>query len=92
MAVLLVLHFAFGAALGAFFRIGIMLLALAAIVAEAMLGWFDELSLPSYVVAILALIAVQAGYACAAYLRPVARPARSGQEPTPPMHNLPTPK
>ena len=88
----MVLHFAVGAALGAFFRIGVMLAALAVIVVEGLLGWFEGSSWPWYVVAILAFLSVQVGYACAALLRPAPKPERAGHPPAPSMRNLSTPE
>jgi hypothetical protein len=89
MVLLLGLHFILGAALGAFFRIGIMLAVVALVVVEGLLGWYATMNLPLYVVGIFAFVAVQAGYVCGALIRPATKAEPSA---APPVGNLRSPE
>lgn len=87
MVAFVAVHFIAGALLGTRFRIGIMVPAFAVVIVEGLVGvqWLDFA--PWYVLIVAGVIAVQAGYGAAAFLRPASRPA-SQAEPAPPIHHI----
>lgn len=87
MVAFVAVHFIAGVLLGTRFRIGIMAPAFAVVIAEGLAGtqWLDFA--PWYVLIVAGIIAVQAGYGAAAFLRPATRPERQ-IEPAPPIHHI----